>query len=133
MDIEVTTKFIFQLMIGSFVTPIANAKDIPVASYSQQVIFKNWILSRCLAKAYVSEEARNDAQISASAYLEFGKAPIEMYEKADALVEQYLAKKYEGSVKGEFKTMKCIDLFHSKEVERLAKKAGSAATRKKTD
>lgn len=110
------------LITCMYVLPSANAAEPPIRSYSQNMLFKNWILSRCLAKAYPSEESKNDAQISASAYLEFGKAPIEAYEQAEALVEKQLSKKYEGSVKSEFNTMKCIDLYHGKEAEKLARK-----------
>jgi Type VI secretion system (T6SS), amidase immunity protein len=90
--------------------------------YSQKVLLKNWALSVCLATVSKDENARNDANATASAYLEFGRQPIEAYESLRILAEQYANRKYVGSIKSEFNTMKCIDLFHSKELETLTSK-----------
>jgi len=86
--------------------------------YSQRELLANWALSRCLAAAYPSLAAKEDAEVSASGYLEFGKAPIEAYEKIEALVKKALAEKYESSLKSDLNTMKCIDLYHSAELRR---------------
>lgn len=119
MDLKIV-KYLFPLFI--VLSPIASAN--PGASeaqyYSQSLLLKNWVLCRCLAKAHPTDA--EDAQISASAYLEFGKAPIEAYEEGDALVEKALSTTYSGSVKGAYNTMKCVDLFHGKEVEKLVRK-----------
>jgi Type VI secretion system (T6SS), amidase immunity protein len=90
--------------------------------YSQKVLLKNWALSVCLAKISKDEHTRNDANATASAYLEFGRQPIEAYESLRVLADQYAGRKYAGSIKSEFNTMKCIDLFHSEELEALTRK-----------
>lgn len=90
--------------------------------YSQKALLKNWALSVCLAQVAKDASDRNDANATAGAYLEFGHQQIEAYDQLRRLVAQYAARKYAGSVDSEFNTMKCIDLFHSKELDALAAK-----------
>lgn len=122
MGAEVTRFFLRFIGICCLTTPMVHAQQNAIKHYSQNVLFKNWVLSRCLAKAYSSDESKKDAEVTASAYLEFGKAGIEAYEKADVLVGKYLATTYDGSVHSSYNTMKCIDLFHSRDLDSLAKK-----------
>jgi Type VI secretion system (T6SS), amidase immunity protein len=100
----------------------ALASGSAIQSYSQTLLLKNWVLSRCLAKAYPSKQAKTDAQLSASGYLEFGNVPIEAYDEGELLVDQYLKRTYSGVIKNSYNTMKCIDLFHSKALEALTQK-----------
>ncbi len=86
--------------------------------YSQKTLLKNWAMCRCLAKAYGPGMPAEDAEATASAYLELGKAPIEAYDKLAKLVERYLSVPYSGSVKSNYNTMKCINLYNSKDLER---------------
>ena len=86
---------------------------------SQVRILKNWALSRCLAKAAGEGPPGDDAAKSAAAYLEMGTGAIESYDEIDALADTYLQRQYGGSVKSEYNTMKCIDLYESRELETL--------------
>jgi len=107
------------------VTVAAPDARSPVARYSQKTLLKNWALSVCLAQVAHSVRDREDANAAASAYLEFGHQPIEAYDALRALARRYAARTYRGSIPALFNTMKCIDLFHSREfdtlVDRLAK------------
>ncbi len=89
-------------------------------TYSQKTLLKNWALSACLARVAKDERDRDDANATAGAYLEFGRQPIEAYDSLRKLVDQYAARTYQGSIDSRFDTMKCIDLFHSRELDRLA-------------
>jgi len=89
------------------------------ARYSQRELLKNWALSVCLATIAKSPADRDDANATASAYLEFGDQPIEAYQALGKLVERYAGRTYSGSIASEFNTMKCIDLYHSKTLEDL--------------
>jgi len=63
-----------------------------------------------------------DSLAAAGAYSELGSLPFEAYEAAETLAKQFLAKKY-NSISGEQLTlMKCIDFFHSKELDRLVRR-----------
>jgi len=100
----------------------AIAQEAATRTYSQKALLKNWALSRCLAQVYADSTTKDDANATAAAYLEFGRQPMEAYEAATRLIDQYARRSYSGSVKSNFNTMKCIDLFHSVELERLASK-----------
>lgn len=95
----------------------------PPTAYSQPELLRNWALARCLAKANPDSPAGEDANRAAGAYLEFGTAGIETYEKLDAMVDAWLKREYAGSVRGaSYSTMKCIDLYHSRELGRFVRR-----------
>jgi hypothetical protein len=104
------------LVILSAAQPM-HAQEGEARTYSQKTLLKNWALSRCLGQVNPDGKSREDANASASAYLEFGRQPIQVYEALGGIVDKYVNKKYAGSVRSEFNTMKCIDLFHSKELD----------------
>jgi len=85
-------------------------------------LLKNWALSACLAISSKDAGAKADANATASAYMEFGRQRIEAYEELRKLAEKYATLRYSGSIPSEFNTMKCIDLFHSGELDRLVTK-----------
>ena len=91
-------------------------------SYSQQVLLKNWGLSVCLAMVAQDDDRKADANATASAYMEFGQQGVEAYEEIQKLAEEYANRQYSGSIPSEFNTMKCIDLFHSKELDNLTRR-----------
>jgi hypothetical protein len=90
--------------------------------YSQKTLLKNWALSRCLGQVYADAKTKADANATAGAYLEFGHQPIEAYDALSALVTKYVNRQYGSSVGSDLNTMKCIDLFHSKELDALARR-----------
>jgi hypothetical protein len=88
---------------------------------TQRLVLKKWALARCLAKASGPSPAGDDAAKTAAAYLEQGKSDLEVYETIDALVGRYLNREYTGSVQSNYTTMKCLDLYHSDELDQLAR------------
>ena len=98
-------------------------QSYPVYNYSQKTLLKNWALSRCLGRIATDEKSRGDAYATASAYLEFGHQGMDVYKKLDVLIDKYAGKSYRGSIQSDFNTMKCIDLFHSKELDQFVNKA----------
>jgi hypothetical protein len=99
---------------------IAYDYHVPVTdTYTQRELLKNWALSVCLSMIATNADARRDANITASAYLEFGKQPIETYDELRELARKFVDRKYGGYIPGRFDTMKCIDLFHSAELNKL--------------
>jgi hypothetical protein len=77
-------------------------------------------LSSCIADGYHSTEVVSDSLAAASGYSELGSLPIEAYEEAASLGRRFLAKQYHSVSGAKLTLMKCIDLFHSRELERLA-------------
>ena len=102
---------------------VVDAKDANVRiEYSPIQYLKNFALSACIADGYKSDEVIKDSKAAAGGYLELSSLPYEAYEEAALLGRKFLAKEYQ-SISGEKLTlMKCIDFFHSQELEQLAKK-----------
>lgn len=90
--------------------------------YNATTMFKNYAISVCIAGGYKSEEVIEDASAGARGYLEFGSFPLDAYTEANALSEQFLAKPYEGMSGERLVLMKCIDFYHSRELDRIARK-----------
>jgi hypothetical protein len=86
----------------------------------EETWLKDWALSRCIAKAAQGENAGKDASSTAAALLERGSRGMDTYANLDRVVDSFLARHYGGSVPGEYKLLKCIDLYHSPEVARIA-------------
>lgn len=110
--------------VAALNSQLSCAQPAPSVQYSQKTLLKNWTLSRCLAQAG-GGSFKADASASASAYLEFGKQPLEAYEQLSELIEKRLDGTYRGSIESRFDTMKCIDLFHSPELDELTSKMTS--------
>jgi type VI secretion system (T6SS) amidase immunity protein Tai4 len=99
----------------------AKAAEVRV-EYSSIQYLKNFALSACITDGYKSKEVTKDSRSAAAGYLQLGSFPYEAYEKAALLGKKFLAKDYRSFTGEELTLMKCIDLFHSKELDRLAKK-----------
>jgi hypothetical protein len=102
--------------------PPVQGRTYPIYTYSPKTLLKNWALSRCLGRVATDVKSRADAYATASAYLEFGHQGMEEYDAISTLVEKYVSKPYGGSIESAFNTMKCIDLFHSKELDQFVNK-----------
>ena len=109
------------LVIGLFQCIGCAASPIAAAESTQVTLLKKWALSRCLAKAGANSPPGDDAAKTAAAYLESGTAGIEVYEKLEELAGRYLERDYSGSVKSNYNTMKCLELYESDELDRVAR------------
>ncbi len=110
--------------IAFFVAPLlvdARAENVRV-EYSPIQYLKNFALSTCIADGYKSDEVVKDSTAAAGGYLELGGLPFEAYEEATLLGKKFLAKEYQSISGAKLTLMKCIDFFHSKELDQLAKK-----------
>ncbi|MFA9949625.1 type VI secretion system amidase immunity protein Tai4 [Dentiradicibacter hellwigii] len=124
------------LSIAALITSNSYAKNEVVTSpqagsrtYAQN--YKDMVLAECIATAYKSEpKVAMDAGSSASAlqdwtYYDWDKNP---YAIVNHLVEKYLARDYhnplvESEIKGvRFDFLKCLDMYHSKELDMLVKR-----------
>ncbi len=105
--------FIISLTFG--VMSVARADTTRVEAR----LLKNWTLSRCLAQAFNDEEVKADAAAAAAVYLELGKQPIETYEKINVLITRALQQHATSSTGKDLRTLKCLDLYGSRELDRL--------------
>ncbi|PLK47313.1 T6SS amidase immunity protein Tai4 family protein [Uliginosibacterium sp. TH139] len=91
--------------------------------YTPAQYLKNYALSACIANGFQSGEVVSDALAAANGYKELGSLDIDAYNDAAALGKAFLTRDYlshEGSEK--LILMKCVDLFHSRELNQLARK-----------
>lgn len=100
----------------------ATAQSAAPVPYTPAQYLKNFALSTCLAYGLEEKEAKTEANAASGGYLELGSFGIEAYEAAAALARTYLAKPYQSKQGSKLTVMKCIDLFHSKELEQLARR-----------
>jgi hypothetical protein len=116
MGIRIAAVFAFfvGLMFADAVSAEARVEYSPIE------YLKNFALSVCLADGYTSEEVKKDSLAAAGGYSELGSLPFEAYEQVESLAKQFLAKKYRSFSGEKLTLMKCIDLFHSKELDQLA-------------
>lgn len=82
--------------------------------------FKNYALCTCIADGFQSEEVVKDAAAGARGYLEFGDLSLEAHTDAVKLGRQFLGKEYKSKTGGNLVMMKCVDFYHSKELDTLA-------------
>ncbi|MDR1425189.1 MAG: type VI secretion system amidase immunity protein Tai4 [Azoarcus sp.] len=132
MDVALKNTVLF-FVVAVLLSGGAFAEDRSAANYSQPQTdtysprdsLKNWVLSICFANIIKDDgDARHDAAMSAAGYFEFGNIRLEERDELILLVKKYIAKKYSGHFDlgiepAELNTMKCIDLFHSIELDNL--------------
>lgn len=106
-----------------FCTLAVTGEERGRVEYSPAGYFKNYALSACIARGYSSKETVGDAMASAGGYFELGGHPSGAYPEAIRLAEEFLKREYKSYGSDERLTlMKCIDLYHSKELDELTRK-----------
>ncbi|WP_080424894.1 type VI secretion system amidase immunity protein Tai4 [Burkholderia ubonensis] len=127
--------FLVLLIMFALMASTAHAKDQTFASpragartYAQN--YRDMILVTCIATAHKNDkDAPIDAGSSANALRDWTSYDMEKSPDAvKSLVDRYLARNYhnplvESEIKGvRFDFLKCLDLYHSKELDSLVKR-----------
>jgi hypothetical protein len=120
MDTKIITFSIFLLIFCNSLTA-----EEPI-KYSAKDYFKNYALSSCIADGFQSKGTKADAMAAASGYLELGDYPLEAHTEATILGRKFLKKTYKSISGADLTLMKCIDFYHSKELESIATKYQNA-------
>lgn len=89
--------------------------------------YKDRALASCLATAWRGTPAGEDADSTKSAFLEWTYYDEDKGNPAtDLLVEKYLRRDYSNPVEGyataQFKLLKCLDMYHSRELAEQVRK-----------
>ena len=117
MAIKIVTSFFLAL-----VSSVCYGDGIEKKHYTPIQYLKNYALSSCIADGYQSKDVVNDATAGANGYKELGSLDIDAYSEAAVLGRKFLAKEYLSQSGEKLVLMKCIDFYHSKELDRLARK-----------
>jgi hypothetical protein len=98
--------------------------------YTPAEYAKNYALSVCIANAFPGDEAvKKEAGAAAMGYFELGSFPVEGQAAFVELGERFLAKPYESHLSTQsLVLMKCIDMYHSAELDELARKYSTQKT-----
>ncbi|CCG88432.1 T6SS amidase immunity protein Tai4 family protein [Erwinia piriflorinigrans] len=105
------------LVVALLFSVQAGAKE----AYTPGQYLKNYALSTCVSQGYQSKEVKDDAAAAARGYLEFGDYSLAAHTAVRKLGKDFLAKQYI-SQSGEPMTLaKCIDFYHSKQLDNLVK------------
>lgn len=122
--------FTFAITSG-FISPLAHSAEQPGATTrSNASNFKDMILGICLARVYAPHApVAADAGSSANALVEWTLYDAEKSpELIDSVVGQFIRRDYsnplaEAEQSGvKFDLLKCLDLYHSRELDALAKR-----------
>lgn len=117
------TKVTFTMCcVLSILTTTCYADASTRRQYTPVQYLKNYALSACISEGYQSKEVINDAVAAANGYKELGSLDIDAYNEVAALIPKFLSKNYMSQSGEKLIIMKCIDFFHSKELNRLARK-----------
>ncbi len=94
----------------------------PIAeNKSGEYYFKNYAMSTCISDGYQSQEVVSDAAAAARGYLEFGNLPLEAHTEATLLGRDFLKKEYHSKSGASLILMKCLDFYHSEELDLIFK------------
>lgn len=119
MATKIAASFFCVLTLAS---SVCYGEGIERKHYTPTQYLKNYALSSCVADGYQSKEVVNDAVAGANGYLELGSLDIEAYNEAAVLGRAFLSKEYLSKSGEKLILMKCIDFYHSKELDRLVRK-----------
>ena len=104
----------------------AGADKIDAIHRTNAENFKDRALSACIATANKETPAGNDARIATSAFIEWTYYDDKANAAVDKLIEKYLSRDYSNPVEGyagvQFNTLKCLDLYHSRELRDLVRR-----------
>ncbi len=116
------------VLLICFETGLANphSPEGPTRSYAQN--YQDMILASCIARAYKNDSiAGKDANYSASVFVDWTLYDVEKSSEAiDQLINRFLARDYHNPLveyQGiQFNLLKCMDLYHSRELADQVKK-----------
>lgn len=106
---------------------LAGKDAVTAIGRNNGVNFKDRALAACISEAYKGSPAGEDADLTQSVFLDWTYYDDEKGDPAvDQLVEKYLRRDYSNPVEGyasaKFDLLKCLDMYHSAELEKLVRK-----------
>ena len=119
MALKIALSFVWSLAL---VSSACYGDGTEKKHYTPIQYLKNYALSSCIADGYQSKDVINDASAGANGYKELGSLDIDAYNEAAVLGRKFLTKEYLSQHGEKLVLMKCIDFYHSKELDRLSRK-----------
>ncbi len=115
------------LLLSVSLPAVAGTSTVMAPSRTNADNYKDRALAACIAEAYKGSPAGEDASITKSVFLDWTYYDDDKGNPAtERLAEKYLARDYsnpfEGYVGAEFKLLKCLDMYHSQELNEQVRK-----------
>ncbi|WP_187363182.1 type VI secretion system amidase immunity protein Tai4 [Massilia aquatica] len=115
------------LMLSFSLPAAAGTSTVMAPSRTNAENYKDRALSACIAEAYKGSPAGDDARITTIISLDWTYYDLDKGNRAtNRLVDKYLRRDYsnpfEGYVGAEFKLLKCLDMYHSRELDEQVRK-----------
>jgi Type VI secretion system (T6SS), amidase immunity protein len=80
---------------------------------------KDWALLRCLGHGASSAKMRRDYFASAGAIFQRSQIAVERFNELDALAQQFVGRKYGGTLNVRYNGLKCVNFYHSRELQSM--------------
>lgn len=113
-------KLAFRALYALIAVPLA--ASAPAAARADAVTLrKDWAFARCLARTASGQPAGEDAAKSAAALLERASGGMEVYERLESLAARFAGESYAGSTGARYGVLKCLDLYHSRALDQVAR------------
>jgi hypothetical protein len=122
----IAARLVAAITLCSSLTAVA-ADNVGAIHRTNAQNYKDRALAACISAAYPGSPAGEDAGITQSAFLEWTYYDDEPGNAAtDQLVKKYLQRDYSNPVEGyagaKFDLLKCIDMYHSRELDEQVRK-----------
>lgn len=104
----------------------AGTDQVTAVTRNNATNFKDRALAYCVAQAYKESPAGQDAQKTGGVFLDWTYFDLDANSEIDALIAKYLRRDYRTPVEGyadaKFALLKCIDMYHSPELDAMVRK-----------
>lgn len=104
----------------------AGTDNVMAPTRNNATNFKDRALAYCIAQAYKDSPAGQDASKTGGIFLDWTYYDLEANSEIDALIAKFLRRDYSTPVEGyadaRFALLKCIDMYHSRELDELVRK-----------
>ena len=104
----------------------AGTDQVTAITRNNATNFRDRTLAYCIAQAYKGSRAGQDAMKTGGVFLDWTYYDLDANPEIDVLVARFLGRDYSTPVEGyadtEFSLLKCIDMYHSPELDALIQK-----------
>lgn len=104
----------------------AGTDQVVAVSRNNATNFKDRALAYCVAQAYKDSPAGQDATKTGGVFLEWTYYDLDANSEIEDLIAKYLHRDYSTPIEGyadtKFSLLKCIDMYHSAELDALIRK-----------
>lgn len=115
---------LLSILLGA-ATAHAGTDQVAALTRNNATNFKDRALAFCVARGYTDTPAGEDAASTGGVFLDWTYFDLAANDELDALIARYLQRDYSTPIEGfsdaKFTLLKCIDFYHSPELDQLVR------------